>query len=407
MTSEIFITLVHGTWARFRIPFATRLPFWFEENSDFSKEILSNLERVGLKAHICKFEWSAKNSIAHRADASKALASQLAIEAAANPDRTQVLIGHSHGGSVCLLAKKHLAAELNPILISLSTPFMEVVSRHRQVPTRLRLDHPLHLTSAMMGPFSLFIYYLLLGEITFLNGMGDVMLFVVLMCMWVSWFGFALLLFRGIIGIRLGHRRRKSFFSPNFRPQRLLPLKAIRLAALTRHGMGSANPGRQLVIRGIDDEAGLALAAGSIGNRLAVLSLKVVYLLCSFIWVYLLAVAIDPVLEFFFGYSFELVRYSEQINILISCVCLAVFTVPLAAGILKSVYGRELLLGALYCEVSAASAPDAANNVVVQTIATEFRSGLRHSIHESPKARKAISDYIIRQANYGGRVPGV
>jgi hypothetical protein len=59
-----------------------------------------------------------------------------------------------------------------------------------------------------------------------------------------------------------------------------------------------------------------------------------------------------------------------------------------------------LFIGAIYCEISAASAPDAKGSATIKTITTEFRASLRHSIHKSPKARRAVADFIAEQISF-------
>jgi hypothetical protein len=391
MDSKVLITLVHGTWARLRLPFSSE-PFWFEPKSEFSASVLADLEAAGLKAQIAPFDWSGQNSILHRAAAAKELADRLALEAKACPGCTQVLIGHSHGGSICLLAMKHLSNDLHPIVVTLSTPFMQILSRHRDIsgPPGLRLDNPLILLCALLGPIGLVTYRVVAGEqfAYFFDTDGMVLLGAVM-------FGMPILgvfLLTVVLGLRPRQPRRPKFL--NARPiRRWLPPKPIRLASLTRYGMTSARVLRHLVVRGVDDEAGLALAAGSIGNRLAMFSLKALQLLCACIAIFLFGIVILFAIDIVPG----LAPPNENFCEFVSWVCVAVFGITFAAGLLKSVYGRELVAGAIYCEISAASAPDTERSATIKTITTEFRASLRHSIHKSPKARRAVADFIAEQ----------
>src|SRR5690349_3871257 len=125
-SSKVMVTLVHGTWGKLKLPFSGSL--WFEQGSEFALKIKEQIETYGIQASVAPFVWSGANSIVHRAEASELLARYLSRQKMNNPGVTQVLVAHSHGGTVCLMALKRLASDVNPIVITLATPFMEIIN---------------------------------------------------------------------------------------------------------------------------------------------------------------------------------------------------------------------------------------------------------------------------------------
>src|SRR5262249_518564 len=115
-----------------------------------------------------------------------------------------------------------------------------------------------------------------------------------------------------------------------------------------------------LVIRAIDDEASLSLAAAAIGNRLSMFFAKWSYvlLICLII---LLAISgslfvIEDKLRFKIAFNaLMLVLILGGLGVF---ACLAISLVLLLApGPFKSAYGRELLLNARGCEINSLCVP--------------------------------------------------
>jgi hypothetical protein len=102
----IQIIPIHGTWGRLRFSFWRQTPFWFEENSQFMTRLRAQLRSLGLDVEINPLPWSGANSVAARHSAAFELVHTLWQQRWENPDVHQVVIGHSHGGSVALLAMR-------------------------------------------------------------------------------------------------------------------------------------------------------------------------------------------------------------------------------------------------------------------------------------------------------------
>lgn len=114
-SSEIVITLVHGTWAR--------RSQWISPESTFSQALCSSLAPNIVTTK--EFRWSGRNSVSARHQASADLALQLEHSLELWPDARHFIIGHSHGGTVAFkaLADSRLQARIDGV-ITLSTPFI-------------------------------------------------------------------------------------------------------------------------------------------------------------------------------------------------------------------------------------------------------------------------------------------
>src|SRR5262249_13798225 len=134
-------------------------------------------------------------------------------------------------------------------------------------------------------------------------------------------------------------------------------------------------------LRGVDDEASLSLAAGSIGSRLSYLQLVVVLPLLFFI-AFLSASVVAWVADSMFFH-------------IVAVVC--IFGAPLSLvlpGVFKSAFGREFLLNAIGCDIAADSIPDTVNKVEAKTLPPEAVPfpQLRHGIYN----HSGCVDEIVR-----------
>ena len=129
-----------------------------------------------------------------------------------------------------------------------------------------------------------------------------------------------------------------------------------------------------LVLRGVDDEAALSLAAGSIGSRLSYLLL--VGVLPWLYWIVFLLASLGAVANLPF---FRI--------IVVVCILGAPLSLILS-GIFKSAFGREFLLNAIGCDIAADSIPDTVNKVEAKTLppveAASFLQ-MRHVIYNNPQ----------------------
>jgi hypothetical protein len=126
-----------------------------------------------------------------------------------------------------------------------------------------------------------------------------------------------------------------------------------------------------LVIRGVDDEASLSLAAGSIGSRLSYLVLigviPAIYVI-SFVGL----IFAGPALLFLFPQTESLSWFDPTLSIIESAflgaaVCSPIFLI--LPSLFKSIFfGREFLLHALVCDIAVDSVPDTSGQVEATTL---------------------------------------
>lgn len=118
--TKLVIHLVHGTWGNVRVPFLRRSPKWFEPGHQFFDTLASQL---GSNCIIRPFCWGWGANL----QSARALAAQkLSAEILRHPPTTNhILIGHSHGGNVCIGACANLTDSRNILgVFTLATPFI-------------------------------------------------------------------------------------------------------------------------------------------------------------------------------------------------------------------------------------------------------------------------------------------
>jgi ABC-type sugar transport system permease subunit len=348
---EIFITLVHGTWPRGWFPKLSRLLgsscCWFERGSTFVDSLEKSLQIFQLlsKTQICAFIWSGNNSFLERNKAAAELASLLSAQKNKFPKSRQLIVAHSHGGNVALRALYYLPADFAAVNIAtIATPFVEA-----RVPFRKSKEAQL-----------------------------------------------------ASITRRLRARTRRpwarklaaAFHNSLKRKQRTRRLRsASSLSHLTRRLQH-----RLLVIRAIDDEAALVLAAGAIGTRLSAAVSRLI--LVSSGWTLLLLIFSFPVIV---AMSLILPVVSDRLfNVLaLSLVILfiAPWIIPLLAVGAKSfrtVYGRELWSG-IDCEINSQSVPDVAgtHTRVITLPQWQYRGRRRHMLYDAPECAGLIMNWFV------------
>jgi pimeloyl-ACP methyl ester carboxylesterase len=143
MTKCVNITLIHGTFARNAA--------WTAEASSFCNSIVDGLH---LDATFERLKWSGRNSLPDRILAADELATALREQQRVDPERAQIVIGHSHGGSILAHALS-LHPELAPYVsgVFLATPFIDARARRDWIATaRLAIVAVLCLLVVILTP---------------------------------------------------------------------------------------------------------------------------------------------------------------------------------------------------------------------------------------------------------------
>jgi hypothetical protein len=407
---DVFITMVHGTWPRnvwrdvFLTPFYGRWPggfvpknLWFADGSEFRNRLTAALSKRELSAQISPFLWSGANSVRERDRAAHQLVEHIRAKQSDYPSSTQVVIAHSHGGNVVLRALDQLGVTRDEIFIAtIATPFVEIL-RTKVSPTETRrIDVMVVTTTSVLVP----LYAVPVWDTYFRTLNVYVWYFIVaLVC---------LLPFLLLYGLRARN-----------------PRKVDELVGLTSLSP-SVRKHPLLVLRAPDDEASLALAAATIGNRLSRLlewsSYKIWVLLRFLTILFVVFILVLIAINFFwpldeFRAPAFMTRFLQPIfqflfdwtPTLGKCLILAFFAFLFSPGAFNSAYGRELLPIFQGCEINSQSAPDSIDRqsefqsestptnwgmVVTLHQAEEARRGLRHGLYNDPQCAERIAGWL-------------
>jgi hypothetical protein len=386
------IFLVHGTWGRGFFPhdpnsprrkrrfFPDRKKEWYEDGSPFHTKLSTELTKAGLSGSLRPFLWSGANSIKARDDAAEQF-STILTESLRDANSTPIIITHSHGGNVALLALSKLECSGSRVkLITMATPFLKVFPTER-----------------LNNPFLILFFIWVLGTISivcaaaalFLVGIAITWALSVIFTAnitlehWPIWLWIA----GGVVTLVVGYfflNWAYSVFDPGTKRR-----DAIAKAAF----YGPEVIPRMLVIRGVDDEAAMALVAGAIGVRLSrlgftwMLAITAIFLLLGILLRKVIAIPDE----------WMTIAMDGMILLGVAFLCLP--------GFLKSVFGREFLIGWMAFETGVDSVPDLSTQISVTTFPPQEKpkgkppekmaySRLRHGIYYHPRCVDEIVKWL-------------
>ncbi|MGY4433986.1 hypothetical protein ACVWWO_006463 [Bradyrhizobium sp. F1.13.1] len=411
------LILVHGTWGRgfFRkskpeIVASEYRDFylwsdpklrWFEPGSYFRQNLACALDKEKINATVEVLLWDGANSFVSRSEAASALANRLKEAVVEFPREPVIVIAHSHGGNIALRAAHILDQPLTDEIriITLATPFVQVRALPFGGPNMPFTPNVIRfLRVAVTGTLGLMLGALGIYSLTFLPVFNDppwglIFSLLVLASSFYLAYRAAKLLIKWIINPPIADRRYDSSkgFDGNdwaYKPEIL--------EALSSYTVPQAKEDLLLVLRGIDDEASLTLAAGAIGNRAAQLAIGYVLPNLSNIF-FAIGLAI-------FGLAVSQIADIASTLLMWAIATLALF-VP---GCFRSVFGRELVTGSWRCEVSADSAPDANKGVRVLTLtgSRRYDKTLRHALYKHPEVVPAIVSWLTQPSSCSSKSHG-
>jgi len=140
---QYVITLVHGTWPNGlpvlawvrRLLWRREPARWTDPDSDLTHYLAERLAVNQVRPIVLLFRWSGGNSVSARVRAAEAIAAHLSQIAAKFPCARQIVIGHSHGGSVLMYAlRRPGVAELIAGVVCLATPFIHLLPKPKDAP---------------------------------------------------------------------------------------------------------------------------------------------------------------------------------------------------------------------------------------------------------------------------------
>lgn len=329
------------------------------------------------------FLWDGANSIVSRNKAAAGLARELERLAIQHPNDPIVIVAHSHGGNVALRAA-HIAGKPsieNLRVITITTPFLQIRTYTSFYEDGVAFDTPYSksVVDFLEASIALVLAVLIAGIAHFFG-------FVL---RWGGWSAAYLL------GCVIAKPLTKLIVNPfptykgTWRKYDSSPegwaYKPDRLENLSYYSMPRADYDWLLVLRGVDDEASLSLAAGAIGNRMTHLFLGI--LLPSLFWMSILVNFVG----WTFGADWRILGLAGLY--LSAIIATALLFLP---GCFRSVFGRELLLGCWRCEIFADSAPDTTVGVRVRTFlrAGSEGLGLKHALYKNPEIAPYIAAWL-------------
>ncbi|MCP3444203.1 hypothetical protein NLM32_24535 [Bradyrhizobium sp. CCGUVB14] len=325
------------------------------------------------------FAWCGSNSIFRRAQAAGELKAELETTA---PGEPILIIGHSHGGNVVLQATSGLPHTANMYVCTLATPFLRLFESERRFAGARMILTLVSVAFCMFGGGFL--------GVTF-HGGRFVVAGICLVCFILGWRG-GDLLFKLLINPL-----------PKTRTPTAWQLRSRLLCEATVSDARSLKD-RLLILRGIDDEAALSLAAGALANRL----LRVIYGSVVKVW----GAAFIPKSDKWYWVLFLPVMVSAPISFVVAGSLLlfgpvaamilyaAMFVVPVVAIFLvpltRTVFGRELAVGSMSCDAFFDSVPDSDQAAII-TLSLRKDSTLSHSLYDHPRAAATIASWMADQ----------
>jgi hypothetical protein len=292
-------------------------------------------------------------------------------------DQLTLVVAHSHGGNVALNAIPKLNDPTNVYLCTLATPFLSIFEADR-----LRR----HSGSLFYIVGALITWNILhgLSVYSLLDSIIPVPFGALLLWWWLF-----------VKGIKSIYTILEALLvnpapPPGRSPTRWQKWPKLVADATTKNA--KALNGRLLVLRGIDDEAALTLAAGAIINRIS----RAIYNVSAFSlfgwggWAVFL-----PILIATKGLEYLAPAYSEAfVRLTLSPLWISAFLALILPSIARTVFGLELAVGAARCDVLFESVPDI-DEVEVMTVRANVQShGLAHSLHGLPEVPNSIAAWL-------------
>jgi hypothetical protein len=385
--TQLNIVLVHGTWGRGFLPcFRTSIANWCRIESNFVGELRTAILSVlpGVEPTIEPFSWSGRNSVFARKEAAGRLAERLS-QLSECAGRT-LIISHSHGGNVALNAISTLSDASNLYVCTLATPFLSIFEVNR---TRQHSGLLLYIVGALVTWKALYS----LSAYSGLDSIVSIPFGALLIWWWLF-----------VSGVKAVYLLLEALLvnpapQPGQKPTSWQEWPK-RIADATPKDTSKLN-GRLLVLRGIDDEATLSLATGAVINRIT----RGMYNFSAFSlfgWggfaVFVPILIVTKVLESFAP------SYSEEfITLTVSALWIVALVTLILASLARMVFGIELAVGAVRCDILFESVPDI-DEVEVRTVGVGFRPrGLVHSLHEVPEVPKSIADWLCSAISHSSQ----
>ena len=371
---------------------------WFHENSVLFKEV-SAIPGVEVRV----FLWSGDNSYLARYHAAAALASRLTQCDDPNDPPQQVIVAHSHGGNVALLASIHPNAPPIAGIATLATPFLNIKRRTENQREEDLLGYIQTATLLLLAATVMVLVFALV-DVLDVSSSVDTTGSTAWPFADLHWMAKAalvgLLLVLGGWFQRVGPIRNAIARIRLWRPKRIAQWLILRAPGdeASRALDGARRSYERFNFIWLRLRATLAAVAPILKYRLPIL-----FLLAPFAWASSVLATLarriflnEPVLVawrhvvpnsgwFDVGAPFA-------VAVLTALLILGIFL--FAAGGLIAWFGWELVTVGLAFEISAQETPPGDRYTVIEVSPTW--QGSRHSLYESPEARALLVKWIER-----------
>lgn len=374
VSDEVHLITVHGTWARGFWWSRTvaelgkrKKPPWFCGDSKFLKTLQGELLGRGLTSTVEAFEWSGANSVVDRQRGGEKLAEIL--KSRPREKSRVVLLTHSHGGSVALVA---LGGSDVPAIaaVAMATPFIKLQDQRKVQDPSYVLEKPLAFLGFVLTP--IFLTYLIHRARVSMGidvpGAIEYLIFLVLP---------VLALVTCII-------------SACFMPGRVY----ARMKSSLDSKSGELSPRhRLLVLRGFDDEAAHVIALGGVTSFAArTFSAGLVWLMGA--GIVLVGGGIGLLAKM--SGNFTLNRVSEFLIGLWPVGLGMLIFLALSYRLARAAFGKEFLWLGPDVATTVNSGPDNSDNVTTITLRTlpKRLRDLNHELHDHKDTAAEIAKWI-------------
>jgi hypothetical protein len=335
------------------------------------------------------FEWSGKNSVMSRSIAAFHLSNLLRVLIEQYQDDQYVIIAHSHGGNVALRAVESLETETASKLriVTLATPFLQLYRNYlrRQYDLDsavIYLAVPIYLATHIGVPLAANPDNII-PTLSRANWLWFIFVGLLLSISVYSPYKFYRL-FRRTVREAVEEKAQLFILATNYDARRYPPI---------------------LVLRGVRDEAALALAVGSlltlISRIVRAIQLRNVRSSLILAAVIIIVPSLAPIVSDYLLFGESAVTPVQT---------LAVDFVFLAAIILllmrfieilgRAFFGVEMAFASELLELDVSAVPDSSNNVEAQTLEpepSEQKNGMRHGLYSHNSAADRIHEWLQRQ----------
>ncbi|MGY4480126.1 hypothetical protein [Bradyrhizobium sp. USDA 3364] len=377
--------LIPGTWHGAFARMSRAIP-WYKCGSVFHLHLSAELAKAGISFEVGHFAWSGKNSVFARKEEALRLAAK--IKEMDLVGRELVLVAHSYAANLALLACKECPELHSRIrVITLASPFLQI-EWNGLVSAQVNTLDTAFLALPVFALLSTFYFLTTSATYKYIVVHTSVLLATIpVICA-----ALALALVPSIL--------KRATVILNYR----FPRKVLQLKDASLFSMKEMSSLRVLVLRGIDDEAAAAITIGAMSTQAAALFLRPMNVLCGWAFVLFLVTGLLFQFEQITSWRISWVHAfnswdGHHGSAVVYVVSGFYFLFLLVAHLPRAVYGREVFVNSIRCDVAVNSVPDISteNDISVVTLNNAHsRDLLRHGIYNEWECAEQIKKWLMK-----------